>query len=132
MTAAELILFPDVEAWLTAHLRDGLAARTEAYCADVHVGIDEPNPRPARSVVVRRVGGFRLDRVRELARMGVNVWAATEADAADLTSMVRALVAACPDGLPVVKAAEQSANDVPDAQPHRYVVVDLTVRGSAA
>ena len=127
-----LILFPDVEAHLVTYLQSQLDERTEAYTSDVHVDIDEPSPRPARAVVVRRVGGFRLDHVRELARIGVNVWAATDADATDLVNMVRALITASPDGRPIVKAVEQSTNDVPDVQPHRYLVVDLTVRGTAA
>ncbi len=85
-------LFPDVEATLVTFLRAALTARAEPYAADVHVSNALPNPRPARAVIVRRDGGRRLDNIREAARVGVNVWAATEKDANDLSRMVSALL----------------------------------------
>lgn len=130
---SEVVLFPDVVAYLIGYLKAALDARTEPYCAGVVVDNVEPNPRPARSVVIDRIGGPRLDRTRELARVAVNVWAETDADVTDLMSMVRGLIAACPDGRPVCRAVENAGPvDVPDKQPHRYLVADLTVRGTAA
>jgi hypothetical protein len=129
-----LVLFPDVEAWLVRYLQDALDDRPEPYCTGVVVGIDLDNPRPARAVQVRRDGGPRLDAVRELARLGINVWAGTDAEVTDLAGMVRALIAACPDGQPVVKSTEQSGpTPIPDESgPRRYLVTELIVRGTAA
>lgn len=132
---AQLVVFPDIEAWLIAYLDAGLAARAEPYTDNVLVSnetdSDETQPR---AVIVRRDGGGRLDRVRELARMSVRVLAETDADATDLSNIVRALITACPDGRPVSRVREQSGpTPVPDATgPLRLIVVDLTVRGQAA
>lgn len=129
-----LVVFSDVEAWTVATLRAALAARSEAYAAGVTVsnripGPDEPWPMPF--VWVRRDGGPRVDVVREVARLGVNVYAGTEEDATDLANLVRALLWAAPDGDPVCLVAETSGpSPVPDTNPRRYMTFELTARGT--
>lgn len=130
-----LVVFPDVEAWLVRYLSGALDERPEPYTDDVVVGITEPSPRPARSVIVRRDGGPRLDLVREAARVSFRVWAESDEDATDLANMVRALLAACADGDPVARVNEQSGpTPIADesGQPLRYLVVEFIVRGTAA
>lgn len=129
----QIVVFPDIEAWLIAYLDAALTDRTESYTDDVLVTNEtDADDDAVRSVIIRRDGGPQLDRVRELARMSVRVFAANDADATDLANMVRALIAACPDGKPVSRAVEQSGpTPVPDARsPLRLLVVDLTVRAS--
>ena len=122
-------IFPDVELLLCTFLRDALADRPEPYCASVHVSNALPNPRPARAVIVRRDGGRRTGEVTETARVGLNVWAADEQDAADLSRMTAALLHfAAPD--PVMHVETMSAfSPVADAsgQPRRYGTFELTI-----
>lgn len=125
------VLFPDVELWATGWLRDALAGRTEPYAQDVYVGNSVPSPRRDRMVTFRRDGGPRLDQVRELARVGVNVWATSERDATDLARLVAALLWAAPDGAPVLRAQQVSGpSPIPDEQPRRFMSFELTVRGT--
>ena len=128
-----LVLFPDVEAWAVGYLKVAIAARAEAYCSGVTVSNDRKGDT-GRVVTVRNDGGPQLDPIRSVARLGVNVWAATNEDATDLANMVRALLLASPNGNPVVRARGQSGPiAIPDdVGPHRYLTVELTVRGTAA
>lgn len=136
MTGAPLILPPDTEAYLIGYLSAALAGRVEPYCQSVAVSRDrDESPIRARSVTVRDDGGPQIDATRWLRRVGVNVLATSEAEAKDLANMVTALIVACPDGRPCVKARQTSGPyAVPDAsgQPLRYLTAELTVRGTAA
>lgn len=126
-----LVTFPDVTLWATGWLKTALAARAEPYASGVFVGQSVPNPRETRMVTVRRDGGPRLDVVREAARIGVNVWAATELDVSDLARLVRALLWSAPDGAPVCKVTELSGpSPIPDVAPRRYMSFELIVKGS--
>lgn len=124
-------VFADVEAWACTWLRDQLANRPEPYATNVHVTTSVPDPRRPRMVIVRRDGGVRLDVVRETARLGIRVWGATEEETADLTLLVRALLAASVGEGPV-RGFRESAGPVSVAdesqRPLRYVVVELTCR----
>lgn len=127
------IVMPDVELLVTGYLRDALADRTESCCADVHVSTAVPNPRTERMVIVRRDGGRRVDVFRDLARVGVQVWASEFGECVKLASIVRALMQSMPDGSPVLTCVEQLApSPVADrsGQPMRYGTFDLTLRGS--
>jgi hypothetical protein len=127
------IVFPDIELAVTTYLRDALAERDEAYCANVHVSIIASNPRADRMVIVRRDGGRRLDAFRELARVGVQVWATDFGECVELANMVRALIQAMPDGDPVISATERSAPSPVDdvsGQPMRFGTFELTARGT--
>jgi len=126
-----LVTFPDVELFLTGWLRTALAARTELFKVGVVVASAVPTNRPARLVTIRRDGGPRIDVARESARIGVNVYAATEQDAAALAGLVRALLWACPDGAPICRAVELSGpSPVADVVPRRYMTFELVVRGA--
>lgn len=130
MYGTELVLFPDVVLEVCSHLAGALAAREEDYCADVLVANALPatSPRPFRAVTVRSDGGRRASAVHRVERIGVNVWAANEQQAADLARMVSALLMGTP--APVDHVAELSAfAEVPDEsqQPHRYGTFAVTV-----
>lgn len=136
----EVVVAPDVEAWAVAYLSAALAARPEPYTGDVWVSTAMPvdpvtkkSYRKDRMVIVRDDGGPRLDVVREVARLGVQVWAKTDEDASDLARLVAALLWAAPDGKPVVKASTSGPWPVPDesGQPKRYLTAELVVRCSA-
>lgn len=125
-----VVIFPDTELLVTTFLRAALTTRAEPYAAGVKVGVTVPNPRPVRFVQIRRDGGPRLDVVREAARIGVNVWAATEQDASDLARLARALLWSAPDGSPICKVIElMGPSPVADDSPRRYMTFELTIRG---
>jgi hypothetical protein len=123
--------FPDAELWATAYVRGALAARAESYASGVTVGTTVPTTIPARLVTVRRDGGPRVNMRQEVARLGVNVWAATEQDVTDLTRLVRALFSAAVGNGSVRKVTELSGpSPIADTKPRRYFVVELTIAGS--
>lgn len=117
--------FIDVELWATGYLRSHLPG--------VYVDARVPSTRRDEMVIVRRDGGRYLDPAREVARLGVRVWAKSELRATELANAVRALLLNAPDGEPVLHVREQSA-PVPVAdesgQPLRFLVTELTVRVS--
>ncbi|MDB5716449.1 MAG: hypothetical protein JWO15_3846 [Sphingomonadales bacterium] len=124
------ILFPDAELWAVSYLSDALASRPEPY-ADALVSNAVPSPRVDRMVIVRRDGGQAVD-LRDDARLSVRTWATTEQDAADLARLVAALLWAAPDGLPVVRVAQESGpSAVADqsGQALRYSVFTVRTRG---
>lgn len=128
-----LVLFADVEAWAVDYLTGFLSSRPETYAQGVMVSTVVPNPRADRMVVVRRDGGPRRSPVSEVARLGVRVWATTDADAADLTQLVRAALAASPGSGPIRAAVEISGPSYvveESGQPLRYLVVELTARAN--
>lgn len=128
-----LVLFPDVEDWAVGYLDDALAARAETYAANVFVSNKVPSPRVDRMVIIRRDGGPRLDVARETCRLGIRVWAETDAIGADLTQLVRALLAASPGEGPVRRHAETAGPSYvvdESGQPLRFFTAELIVRGS--
>jgi len=132
MGAWPVVVFPDVELWATAHLRTALAARPEAYAADVYVSNVMPEVRRDRMVLVRRDGG-PTSRLRDTARLTVNVWGHTEQEATDLARLVGALLWAAPDGDPVIYITQPTGPTPvadPSRQPLRLQTFELTVRGT--
>lgn len=83
---------PDGVAVVRAYLAEALAARGDT----VEVGTRVPNPRPPRFVRLERVGGTRVDLITDRPRIDVQCWGASEEDAADLATVVRALLLAIP------------------------------------
>ncbi|KKZ74021.1 hypothetical protein VO63_09950 [Streptomyces showdoensis] len=83
---------PDAVAVVTGYLRTALAAAGEPVSVVSRI----PSPRPDRFVRVERVGGTRATPVSDRPRLDVHAWAETEAAAADLAELVRALVHAIP------------------------------------
>ena len=135
-----VIVFPDVVAWAIRYLQEALDARPEPYSAGVLVSKSVPNPRPAGPmVVVRRDGGPRLDAVRESARLGIRVFASTDADAEDLTALVRGLLGASPGVGPVRRyretagpssLLESASSPEQRSMSVRYFTAELIIRGS--
>lgn len=124
------VIFPDAELWATAALRAALATRTETYKSGVIVSNAVPATRPARLVTIRRDGG-PTDGLFDRPRFGVNVWAATEKDAADLARLVTALFRLLPgDGTCVAVRQASGPSPIPDAQPRRYMTFEATLRGT--
>ena len=128
---AEVAIFDDVELWACSWLRSKLSARPEAYTTGVVVSNTVPTTRPTRLVTVRRDGGPKVNPLTEAARLGVNVWAATEADATNLARLTRAILSGAAGQGPVRRVTETSGpSPIPDVVPRRYFVVELTITGS--
>lgn len=125
------IVLPDVKAVVLDHIRSTLVTSDEPYASSVTVKGDLPNPRPARAVTVRDDGGNRLDDVRAVARLGINVWAESDADASDLANLVSAIVSGMAGVGPIRYARASRPAEVEDSsrQPLRYVTAELTIRG---
>lgn len=128
---AEVAIFDDVELWACGWLRSKLDARPESYAEGVKVDIKVPNPRPTRLVQIRRDGGPKVNALTEAARLGINVWAATEADVTDLARLVRAVLSGAAGQGPVRRVTETTGpSPIPDVVPRRYFTVELLVHGS--
>lgn len=125
------ILFPDAELWLTTALRAALATRSETYKSGVIVGSTVPSTIPARFVQVRRDGGPE-DGVFDRPRFGINVWAATEQDVANLARLVAALLRLLPgDGVCVSMRQTSGPSPIADTKPRRYMTYEATLRGES-
>ncbi|HKY57663.1 MAG TPA: hypothetical protein VJL80_06470 [Aeromicrobium sp.] len=125
------IVFPDVELVVVEYLRAALAARPESF-ADAKVDIRVPSTVPPRLVWVRRDGGTRQEATREVARVSINIFAGTEADATDLARLVRALLWAAPDGDPILRVNDFSGPvAIPDEsqRKRRFFGVEVHIRG---
>lgn len=59
-------------------------SRLQAALTGATVRVSVPDPVPLPLVVVRREGGRMADQLNDHAGIGVDVWARTEAEAADL------------------------------------------------
>ena len=80
---------------------------------------------------MRRDGGPKVNPLQEVVRVGVNVWAATEADATDLARLTRAILSGATSQGPVRRVTETSGpSPIPDVVPRRYFVAELLVHGS--
>lgn len=136
------IVWPDVEALTVGYLRGALAARAEPYAAGVYVAREVPGPRtgvtpPARMVIVRDDGGPAIGDVRAVARLGIRVFGPDTGDSAappettDLANLCVALIAAMPDGKPVVRVDVNRPAALPEesGRPLRYFTAELVIRG---
>jgi hypothetical protein len=119
------IIFADVELWCTGYLRTELAAHG-------YPGMSVVNARTTTTpqVWVRRDGGPTLDRLRESARLGVNVYAPSEQAVTDLARTVSALLraAASPTVLQVTQTLGPSP--IADNTPRRYMTFDVICKGA--
>jgi hypothetical protein len=136
----EIIVYPDVLAAGTTFLRAQLDIRDDPFAQDVTVASYLPDTaRTTPLVWMRRVGGFTTGRATDRARCDVHVYHDDEAQAHDLTQLVRGLLLAWPylDGM-VAKGATEFSGPGPvpdDLWPDAfrwYFTVEFTLRGHAA
>jgi len=128
------VVFPDAEQVVVGFLDDALAARSE----DATVVTMVPNPRPVRMVLVRRLGGPRLNLVADDAQIGVECWEASPAGAHDLAQLARALIHTMRGqtigGVPVYRVTELAGPaDLPDplsTHPRYVFTVQIAMRGT--
>lgn len=132
MSTRPVVVMPDAVAVVTGYLRAALAVAGEP----VPVVSRVPSPRPARFVRVERVGGMRQTVVSDRPRLDIHAWAETEAAAADLAELVRALVHAIPGvrgGVPVYTVREVGGPQwLPDPEsgcPRYAFAVEIHMRG---
>lgn len=85
---AEVLVFPDAEAAVVAHLRTGLVAH--GWVASV--GTKVPSDMPANMVRVIRTGGGRRDLVTESPQITVECWAPDSVKASGLARLTHALM----------------------------------------
>lgn len=128
------LIFPDMSLWAVTYLRAALAARAESFASGVTVLTKVPNTIPTRLVTIRDDGGPRGADVTKTSALGVNVWAANDADCTDLANLIAGLFEAAVANGPVVGHLGSSGPyPVPDesAKPRLYLTVDLVIRGTA-
>ena len=132
---AEVIVFPDAEQVLCDWLEPALAARGTAVPVTTRV----PSPRPARFVRVIRTGGVRATLVTDAPQVTVESFAGTEAAAAALAQLCRALLNAAPGQVAaavVYKVVELAGpQNLPDplTDQIRYTqTFEIHLRGAAA
>jgi hypothetical protein len=130
------VIFPDIEKVLVAAIKNELNARSESYAQNVHVSTIKPaadvKPYPSRIVTIRSDGGPKVDWVRKLERIGINVWADTYADASNLARLIEALsVTLTGDEIKLSRVA-LSPTRIDEAGPQeaRYLTLELIVKGS--
>lgn len=119
------IIFADLELWATGYLRTQLAAHG-------YPGMFVSNQRGTQTtaVWVRRDGGPTLDRVREQARLGVNVYAPTEQAVTDLARTVSALLRAAATGTVLQVTQTLGPSPIADNSPRRYMTFDVISKGA--
>lgn len=125
------IVFPDAELWLTTHLRATLSLRPETYAANTFVSNRVPQARRERMVIIRRDGGPATGTL-DIPRFGVNVWAGSEQDAADLARLTAALILNAPgDGVCVRMTQIAGATPIIDEsrESRRYMTFEAALRG---
>ena len=128
------LIFPDMALWSVTYLRAALTARAESYASGVSVLTIVPNALPTRLVTVRDDGGPRSPDVTKVSSLGINVWAANDADCTDLANLVAGLLEAAVGNGPVVGHLGSSGPYPvadPGAKPHRYLSADLVIRGAS-
>lgn len=132
------VIHVDLEAFLVGYLSAALTARSESFTASVRVSNRVPSEQPGdlwptskRLVVIRDDGGQSLGDVRAIARIGIRVWAATDAETSDLANLVSALVGASEGFGPVRRSEAARPYDVTEqsGRPCQYFTAELVVRG---
>lgn len=128
----EQLTWPDAEAVVIGYLATALAA--SAFSAATVT-----NVKPARSslplVLVRRAGGV-AEEVFDRALVALQLWAATEESAADLTKLVRDLLRLMPTSVANVTRVAEFSGPIPvpdpDSNTPRYLLtVEATIRATA-
>lgn len=131
------VLSPNVPLFLTGFVRGELAKRPEPFCKDVFVSnkFAPATPVRVRQVVIRNDGGPDTSVITSEPSIGVTILAATEADADNLTAMVKAIVRDSPGVEPgnPIAAVTQSFGpyEVPEESTshRRYMTFTFAVVG---
>ena len=133
MTLQPVAALPvDADLWWTVYIRGALVGRPESYAQNVYVGRKVPNPRRDRIVICRRDGG-NVTGLFDRPRVAFDVWAKTDADAADLASLIIALAFDAPGANGCLRVEHLSGpNDVadPSGQPRRLSLIEATHRAA--
>lgn len=128
-----MLVFPDVEALLTAWLRGQLTGVT--------VGNKVPNPRPDPFILIQRHGGVRQTVVTDAAQVGLECWAGRDYEAHDLLQQCRSLLlyqipGQILSGYTVYRVDEMGGpSNLPDptsSMPRWVMELQVHVRGLAA
>ena len=131
----EAVVYPDAAAVVATFLN----AELDTHGDTAPVGSRVPSSRPSRFVLVRRLGGPRLNRVADNAMLGIECWGTDEADAHDLAQLCRALIHSMTGGthstVPVYRVTELSGpGSLPDPlsdNPRFTFTVQVAMRGTA-
>lgn len=130
------VIFPDPEKTIVAGLVALLEARSEAVASGVYVATKMPppsvSPYPSKIVTVRSDGGPKVDPVRQLIRVGVNVYADTYAEASELAYLVEALAEELRGTEIKMVRTVLSPTRVPEDSEleHRYMTWEIVTKGS--
>lgn len=89
----EILRSADGVAVAVAYLKGQFTARGETASVSSKV----PNPRPAKFVKVRVMGGFRPDQSRYAPMLTFECWGPDDVTASDLGRLTEALIEAMPD-----------------------------------
>jgi hypothetical protein len=131
MTLIEPVAYPIVEMVFPAALRSALALRSEPYAQNVTVGKKVPATMPDRLVTFRRDGG-PASAWTDHPRLGINVWAKTDADVDNLARLVVALLPTLVG--PQVDSVHvmSGPTDVTDVSgtPQRYITAEAATRAA--
>lgn len=127
----DVVIMPDAERVVVDHLNGIL---TEPVSTTV------PNPRPPVFLVVRRVGGPRLNLVADNAMLTVEAWAPGQTAAKALLALARGHIHAMRGmvvgGVPVYGITETGGPaflpDPDSTQPRYTMTLQVSMRGSAA
>lgn len=123
------IFFDDPELWTVEALRNGLS---QVRPSVAYIGVTVPDKRPGEFITVRPDGGSIRDHVIGSFRVSVNAWALTEQAVSEISRLVSTILFDAVDGRPVTNVTLMGGpSAIPDAQPRRLAVYDLTMRGSA-
>jgi hypothetical protein len=85
---APVLVYADIVNVTEGFLEAQLASRGMA----TPVGIRVPNPRPARFVVLRELGGARHTMVSRQVQLGLEAWSTDDNEAKDLGSLTYSLI----------------------------------------
>jgi hypothetical protein len=112
---ADAVIFSDIMAHLVGRLSTALNEHGFAGTRVSVLADDSPS-----QVILRRDGGNRKDKTIMTSIIGVNVYAASYAEAESLSNLVEALFDDLPDGDPIVSTSVQAfSQDVSDLKAQR-------------